>query len=184
MGDIQILKKLILSAKEGDTDAFEVVYEKLYTPLYRYVMSKCGDTETANDVCQQAFLKFYSALSTYEPEKSPLAYLFTIAKHLLINQQEKKSFTPVEESFFETHIEEASSILDDSHIRLLAENINTYLVHLTQDEQDVIRLYYYGEATYKEIADTLHKEEVYVRKLKERGLKKLRALTHHLYENA
>lgn len=182
MGDVLLLKKLIISAKNGDSDAFSEVYKKLYTPLYRYTLSRCHDIELTKDICQQTFLKFYESLHTYEPEKSPLAYLFTIAKRLLINHHEKKSFTSIDESTLETLTDESSSLLDESHVRLLSESINDYLPHLSQDEQEVIRLYYFAEFTYTEISETMWKEEVYLRKLKERALKKLRVLTKHLYE--
>jgi RNA polymerase sigma-70 factor (ECF subfamily) len=182
VGDEISLKKLILSAKNGDREAFEVIYLKLFTPLYRYVYSRNHDIEVVNDICQQTFLKFYEALATYEPEKSPLAYLFTIAKHLLINHQIKKTFIPFDETLFETFDDDSVNIVDDAHVQLLASSVNEYLPSLTQDEQDVIRLYFYSELSYKEISEILNKEEVYLRKLKERALKKLRILTQHLNE--
>ena len=176
------LKKLIVSAKNGDKEAFEVVYTMLYTPLYRYVCSRSKDRELANDICQQAFLKFYQALAVYEPEKSPLAYLFTIAKNLLINHGIKKTFTSFDETLFETYADETIGILNESHTKQLAENINTYVSELTKDEADVIRMYFYSELSYKEISEVLDKEETYLRKIKERALKKLRILTKHLHE--
>lgn len=176
------LKKLIVSAKNGDKEAFEVVYTMLYTPLYRYVCSRSKDRELANDICQQAFLKFYQALAVYEPEKSPLAYLFTIAKNLLINHGVKKTFTSFDETLFETYADETIGILNESHTKQLAENINTYVSELTKDEADVIRMYFYSELSYKEISEVLDKEETYLRKIKERALKKLRILTKHLHE--
>lgn len=182
VGEQIALKKLILSAKSGDNNAFEALYTKLFTPLYRYVSSRVTDKELVNDICQQTFLKFYEALATYTPEKSPLAYLFTIAKHLLINHGIKKTFIPFDEKILETYTDDSVEIIDEAHIRLLAESVNEYLSSLTQDEADVIRLYFYSELSYKEISEILDKEEVYLRKLKERALKKLRILTQHLYE--
>ncbi len=181
-GDDILLKKIILKAKNGDKEAFASLYTQLYTPLYRYVLSRSKDRELAEDVCQQTFLKFYEALSSYEPEKSPLAYLFTIAKRLLINHGEKKTFEQFDEVFLETYNDESPSILDEVHIERLSKEITAYLPHLTDDEQDVIRLYFFSELSYKEISDILDKEEAYLRKIKERALKKLRILTQHLYE--
>lgn len=182
MGEEIALKKLIRSAKDGDDEAFGVIYTTLYTPLYRYLYSRTKDKELVNDLCQQAFLKFYEALATYEPEKSPLAYLFTMAKHLLINQQIKKTFIPFDESLLETYSDDSHEIIDEVHIQLLASQINDFIPSLSQDEQDVIRLYFYSELSYKEISKILDKEEVYLRKIKERALKKLRILTKHLNE--
>lgn len=182
VGDNFLLKKLIKSAKNGNIEAFEEIYVKLYTPLYRYTFSRCHDSDLTKDICQQVFLKFYMALGTYEPEKSPLAYLFTIAKHLLINYSEKKTFIPFDETLLETYTDDSVTVLDEVHTHVLAQAINDYLPHLKDIEQEVIRLYFYAELSYKEISDALQKEEVYIRKIKERALKKLRILTQHLYE--
>lgn len=181
-GDHDALKNLILKAKKGDSQAFGSLYTALYLPLYRYVISKCHDQEVAVDISQQVFLKFYEALSSYEPEKTPLAYLFTIAKRLLINHSEKRTFESFDETLLEISVSESSAILDEAHIKNLAETINSYLPSLSSDEQDVIRLYFYAELSYKEISDVLEKEEAYIRKIKERALKKLRILTEHLHE--
>ena len=181
-GDHSALKKLILEAKKGNKEAFATLYSSLYIPLYRYVISKCHDTELTVDVCQETFLKFYGALSLYEPEKSPLAYLFTIAKRLLINHSEKKTFESFDETLLETYADSDTLILDEIHIKQLSESINLYLPSLTDDEGEVIRLYFYAELSYKEISDVLEKEEVHIRKIKERALKKLRILTSHLHE--
>jgi RNA polymerase sigma-70 factor (ECF subfamily) len=181
-GDHIALKKLILQAKKGDKDAFGALYSTLYVPLYRYVISKSHDTELANDICQQTFLRFYEALSSYEPEKSPLAYLFTIAKRLLINHGEKRVFESFDETLLETYIDDGATILDEVHVKNLAATITTYLPSLSHDEQEVIRLYFFAELSYKEISDVIEKEEVYIRKIKERALKKLRILTAHLHE--
>lgn len=181
-GDHRALKKLILKAKQGDTEAFGSLYKALYVPLYRYVISKSHDTDLANDICQQTFLKFYEALSSYEPEKSPLAYLFTIAKRLLINHKEKKTFEPFDETLLESYSDETVAILEEAHLKHLATHITRYLSSLTDDEQEVIRLYFFAELNYKEISDIIEKEEAYTRKIKERALKKLRILVSHLHE--
>lgn len=183
VGDMEHLRDLILSAKKGDTEAFAAVYQELFTPLYRYTFSRCRDQELTNDICQQAFLRFFQALPGYEPEKSPLAYLFTIAKHLLINAGIKKSPIPFDEALIETTKDESVDIVSDAHVRLLASSINEYLTRLTADEEEVVRMHFYGELTHKEIGEALGKEEAAIRKIKERALKKLRTLTRHLYDN-
>lgn len=182
VGDVYALRKLILSAKKGDTEAFEKVYKQLFTPLYKYTFSRCSNEELAKDISQQVFLKFYQALPSYEPDKSPLAYLFTIAKHLLINQKEKDFRISFDESLLDNEEDKSTNLLDEAHIKLLSEKINEFLPSLTNDEQDVIRLHFYSELGFKEISEIINKEEVYIRKIKERALKKLRILTSHLYE--
>lgn len=182
VGDGILLRNLILKSKQGDREAFGQVYTTLYTPLYRYVLSKCRDRELVDDICQQTFLKFYEALNSYEPEKTPLAYLYTIAKRLLINHREKKTFESFDEALLESFDDNRGILIDELDIQNLSKVVDTYLPNLTEDEQEVIRLYFYAELTYKEISDTIDKEEAYIRKIKERALKKLRILTQHLNE--
>lgn len=181
VGDSIALQKLIVSAKKGDTQAFGEVYTTLYRPLYRYTFSRCRDKELAEDICQQTFLKFYEALASYTHEKSVLAYLYTIAKRLLINHQEKKTFSSFDETLLET-LGEEPTIEQEVDIKRMADEVNDYLTELTQDEQEVIRLYFYAELSYREISEVLDREEAYLRKIKERALKKLRILTRHFYE--
>lgn len=182
VGESEDIRGLILAAKRGDSQAFAEVYTLLFTPLYRYVFSRCRDEELSSDICQQTFLRFYQALPGYEPNKSPLAYLFTIAKHLLINHSEKKTHLPFDETLLETTKDENVHVLDDAHVRLLAESIDSFIPSLTSDEQEVIRMHFYGDLSHREIGEVLRKEEGTVRKIKERALKKLRALTRHLHE--
>ena len=181
--DREKLTELILKAKQGDKEAFELVYTNLYTPLYRFVLSRSRNVQTTQDICQDTFMRFYEALPRYEPETHPLAYLFTIAKRLLINLSIKHKPVEIDEEMMATFSDENVSILDDAHIRLLAKEIETFLPQLSDDEGDVIRLHYFSELSHKEVASILGKEESHVRKLKERALKKLRILSNHLYEN-
>lgn len=180
--DKDALFALIDKAKQGDTEAFAELYTHLYTPLYRYTLSRCKNATLTEDICQQTFLKFYEALPTYQPLTSPLAYLFTIAKRLLINHGEKERPVFFDETLLENYEDTSTISIEEKDVQLLAEKINDFLPSLTEDEQDVIRLYFYGELEYREIAETLGKEEASIRKIKERALKKLRVLTQHLHE--
>jgi RNA polymerase sigma factor (sigma-70 family) len=179
--DYQTLQKLVLQAKQGDKESFEVLYNTFITPLYRYVLSRTKDVPEAEDICQTTFLQFYQALPRYEMTTSPLAYLFTIAKRRMINQALKMTSVPYENEDLEQEHDD-TDIVEETHVAFLAERIDSYLEHLTKDEQEVIRLHYYSELEHKEIAAILEKEEAYIRQIKSRALKKLRALTNHLYE--
>jgi RNA polymerase sigma-70 factor (ECF subfamily) len=181
-----LLKTYIQKAKQGDADAFGVIYNELYTPLYRYLYSRTRHKEQTEDLCQQAFIRFYEALPRYEyreDDGSLFAYLFTIAKRLMINDAVKKQSVTVDEDVFESLEDSTVDTLQEVYIQHLASRIEDYIPLLTETEQDVIRLIYFSELSHKETALILEKEEAYVRKLKERALAKLRTHTKHLHEN-
>jgi RNA polymerase sigma-70 factor (ECF subfamily) len=184
-GGANELKDTIHKAKNGDAKAFEEIYTRVYTPLYRYIYSRTGNKEQADDISQQVFLRFYEALPRYEyrgDEGSLLAYLFTIGKRLIINEGTRKKHIPLDDEMFEEVGDESIDTLSEVHIALLAEKINDYLPLLSDDEEEVIRLFFYAELSHKEIALVLQKEEAGVRKIKERALRKLRTATKHLHD--
>jgi RNA polymerase sigma-70 factor (ECF subfamily) len=184
VGDVHTLKSLIQEAKNGNSTSFGRLYMYLYTPLYRYVYSRTHSKELTEDICQNTFIRFYEALPRYEDrdgENSLLAYLFTIAKRLIINEGTKKKSITITEEEWEQLDDTSTDIVEESHVKLLAEHINEYLDILSDIEEDVIRLFYYAELTHKEISAVLYKEEFYIRKVKERALSKLRKVTKHLH---
>lgn len=179
------LKRLIDAAKKGDSASFEAIYAKIYSPLYRYIYSRTRNKEETEDIVQQVFLRFYEALPRYEylgEEGTLLAYLFTIGKRLIWNESSKKKPIFLDDDSFELIEDESTNLFLEADIKLLAEKINDLLPNLTDDEEDVIRLFFYAELSHKEISQILNKEEAHVRKIKERALRKLRTLAKHLDE--
>ena len=148
-----------------------------------YIYSKTRHKELSEDLCQNTFIRFYEALSRYEyreDEGGLLPYLFVIAKRLLINEGEKKSYIAVDEIFFEGESDGTPDTLSVTHIKHMAHSVEETFSSLTPLEEDVVRLYFYSELSHKEIAQVLEREESYIRKIKERALRKIREATKHL----
>lgn len=166
------IKSLLDKAKAGDKQAFALLYKSFLTPLYRYVLSRCGDTNLSDDICQTTFLRFYEALSRYENNKSPLAYLFTIARNLLINEHRKSKPEYLDkETIFE--VSDNYDFTEEIDIKITYKQIEVFIKELSNDEQDVINLIYLSEFDTKEVAYVLEQKEDWVRQVKHRALKKL-----------
>lgn len=56
--------------------------------LVNYIFYKCGNMELANDIAQEAFIKFWDNCEKIFPDKAK-AYLFTIANNLFLNDYSK-----------------------------------------------------------------------------------------------
>lgn len=182
-GGVDSLRGLIETAKRGDAESFEKLYKLVYSPLYRYIYSRTHTKEVTEDLLQQVFLRFFEALPrfTLNEDFGLLPYLFTISKRLIINEGVRKKSIHLDDEDFEMIPDETTDTFSQADIKLLAEKINEYLPELSDDEEDVIRLFFYAELSHKEIAEVLAKDEAHVRKLKERALKKLRTITKHLH---
>ncbi len=57
----QAVESLVGRAKEGDVDAFSLLYDRFQPEILRYLTNQVRHRETAEDLAQQVFLKAWQA---------------------------------------------------------------------------------------------------------------------------
>ena len=62
---------------EQTTD-IEQIISMYYEPIYRFCYWKTHDTTEAQDITQDTFMRFMSAVQTYSDIENPKALLYTI----------------------------------------------------------------------------------------------------------
>lgn len=67
--------------------------ELTYDKIYRYCYYKLNNRELAEDVTQEAFLRFFK--SGYEDRGKEMQYLYTIAKNLCMDEFRKRKYETV-----------------------------------------------------------------------------------------
>ncbi len=183
MVDMDLLK-MVNDAKKGDKIAFSQLFNLYYTPVYRYIISRSRDENLALDLSQEVFLRWYQSMGKYQlpvaskehdQAPSPLSYLFTIAKRLMINQGLKKSSVAMPEDADEFIASDDVSATDIIDIQLGIEQIYRYFEVLTETEREFIELKYLSELENKEISDIMSKSVDALRQIEHRALKKLRS---------
>lgn len=75
--------------KEGDTDAFEFLYNRFKNMIYRLCLKILGDPEPAKDCFHETFLKAYEHRADIKPETFH-NWLYTIAHNTCINYLRKQ----------------------------------------------------------------------------------------------
>ena len=73
---------LAAASREGDTAAFEELVRRHERGLYRLARNLIGDPETARDVEQETFLRAFTSLPHFRPERSFVNWLYGIAAHV------------------------------------------------------------------------------------------------------
>ncbi len=63
--------------------------EEKYSQLYNYCYFKLHNAHLAEDITQEAFLRLFEN-SRYKEIKNPLAFLYTVARNLCIDEYRKK----------------------------------------------------------------------------------------------
>ena len=59
--------KLMLSFKAGDENAFRLLFEKYSKKMINFCYRFCGQTEVAEELAQEIFLRVYRAADNYHP---------------------------------------------------------------------------------------------------------------------
>lgn len=173
------LKRLILLAKNGDGVAFENIYMMYYAPLYRYIMSRVKNKQEAEDMTQVVFLKIWSHIESWnETHTSPLSFFFTVARNTLIDHFRKNSRRKeiVSDEIVNDFLETNNYSDKESTSRELREVLLQAISKLSEEQQEVINLYYQEDLSYKEISEITKKREDAVRQIHRRAINKLREL--------
>ena len=177
------LHALVRRVQNGDLRAFDELYTRFLTPIYRYVYFRVKRKEDAQDITQTVFLKAFQSLSSFTNRGvSPLAYFYSIARNAVIDHWRKKGemlFGDMGDGMFD--IPDSSSS-DGSEQRILEKMWADEIVQegmgvLTPLEAEALTLKFMHDMPNKEIAFLLEKSEEAIRQLQSRGIRKMRGTT-------
>lgn len=167
MKDIE-LYKLCKKFIDGDTRAFDAIYNdtknKIFANIYSYVKNK----EIAEDLLSDTYIRFLNGIKDITSDRSILGYLYTVSRNLSLNYLEKnKRYTSDGETLIENNgvhekYQESNDILEVMKRVLNEDMFNVIVLHLING------------LDYKEIAERLNKNENTIRWQYNEGLKKVR----------
>lgn len=147
----------ISAVKQGDDAAFAGLVEKYQRPVYNLCYRMLGETLEAEDAAQEAFWKAYQALHRYDPNRSFITWLLSIAAHHCIDLQRKRrlpSFSMElvpEDSIPGSAPTPERTALESEH----EERIQKILWQLNPQDRAAIILRYWHEFSDEEIGNML-----------------------------
>ncbi|MHA4809173.1 RNA polymerase sigma factor [Flavitalea flava] len=153
---------LWLRLKNGDREAFAVLYQKHAVALIAYGIRLCPDRDLLKDQIQELFVELWNSRNNLAATDSVKFYLFRALRYKLIRQEKKRHFRfhasrlaaglaeglledPVETSIVEKEIH-------DSHMAMLKKAI----LELSHRQQEVIQLRFYQGFTNEQIAELMN----------------------------
>ena len=173
------LSRLIVRAQEGDRDAFGQIYNLFYKRIYRYCQFNIGQRETAQDLCQETFLRAWKTLPSFSQRQgsSFQAYLFRISHNLVIDSKRKKKEIRLAKY---QDVEEPSYLDEQIERQETSQKLKEALAKLHPVERQIIVLRYFEEMTTTEVARVVGLREGTLRVRAHRVLKKLKQLLEEL----
>src|ERR1700749_1810161 len=83
--------ELMLRYARGDIRAFETLYRRHRTALYRYLVRQTHNTETANDLFQEVWSKVIVSRDRYESRAQFRTFLYRISQNWFIDHCRRAS---------------------------------------------------------------------------------------------
>jgi RNA polymerase sigma-70 factor (ECF subfamily) len=152
---------LIARVLAGETQAFAELVARYQDPLLRLAKSRLGNRDWAEDVVQETLLCAFKSLRSYDSRYSFRTWLWTI----LLNQCSRHFQKRQRQAEILASAVEVLPATDQQHIRpetsppdlLLAkeqtEVLAQVLAALPPEQADALRLRFFGELKFQEIAD-------------------------------
>ncbi len=149
---------LIAAARNGDKRAFGQLIRLHQKRLFRFVLGLVGSFDQAEDIVQEAFVKAYEALGTFEMGRDFYPWLSTIARNRALNliarEERKESLDKIQEQGFDTPSGDPSPLAQV----IGSENQQRFyaaLKALPEQYRTVFVLRHFEELSYEEIARQL-----------------------------
>ncbi len=158
-----------------DHDAFEVLYRRYVTPVYRYCYARTDNVADAEDLTAQTFLAVVESIDRYRGQRSFPAWLFGIARHKCADHYRQAYATrqePIDD------IEPADPEPENVEEHLILDSIlacvERLLAYISPDRLEALRLRFWGGLSMQEAAYVMQRSEAALKMLVSRAISDLR----------
>jgi len=157
-------KELVRTYVAGDEKSFEILLKNNQDRVFGYIMSKVRNSELANDIFQEVFIKVIRTLKNgqYNDEGKFLPWVLTIAHNLVVDHFRKaKKMQMISESSSRNEEFNIFAVLKLTDINvedsLIKEQIETDVVRLVEflpgEQRDVLVNRLFKGMSFKDIAE-------------------------------
>ena len=167
------IETAVQGVKEGKVKYFEIIVEQFQHQLFRYCYRMLGSVQEAEDVVQEAFLKAFCKIGSYNDTISFSAWLYKITYNHCINIIRRRKVLQFV-SFLDTTIPNIVDVGKNLEEIEINKELNNVLKKLSNEERCILILKNIEEKSFEEIALILSIKPATVRKRYERLRKKLR----------
>ncbi|WP_165987686.1 RNA polymerase sigma factor [Streptomyces sp. YIM 98790] len=168
--------------RAGDGEALAALYREHHARVYRFLRTRLGDPDTAEDLASEVFLRALSSIDRYTwTGRDIAAWLMTIARNLLTDHLRSSSFRrEVSTADPGEGGDGGSRVVRAAEELVLREldrrEVRAAVARLPEEYRKVIVLQMWGGMTMRQITTTLGRESIgATRVLRFRAMKRLRA---------
>lgn len=153
-------EELMLAYRSGDVRAFEVLYGRYKSSLYRYFLRQCRVPAVAEELFQDVWMNLIKARGRYEARAKFSTYLFRIAHNHLIDYYRRQA-TGIPLSYddqYDLIVERIPDLLERGpehklETRRKIERLLALIEKLPEAQREAFLLREEGHLSLEEIAD-------------------------------
>ena len=159
-------QQVVVFAQEGREDAYRELIRRYERPVYSLIYRMVRDSETAEDLAQETFIKVLNHIDRYRPEFKFSSWLFKIANNITIDHLRRRQLDTISiegspdavtgESRRATAVTVKSageSPLEELESRELGASIEKAIARLRPEYRACIILRHVEDYSYDEIAE-------------------------------
>jgi len=147
------------SLKEGDLDAFSIVFKKFYSSLYTYGLKISKDENLTEDTIQDFFIYVYEHRENLSDLNAIAPYLFSSYRRFIIkrvNKTKKYSILRnLDTDIVDINFTVEELITHQESTTYRNKNLANLINQLPKRQKEVIFLKFHCNLKAKEIADTM-----------------------------
>jgi RNA polymerase sigma-70 factor (ECF subfamily) len=153
--------ELMRRVQRGDFNAFTVLFRRYRSRLLGVAESRLRQREWAEDVVQETFLCAFKSRHTFRLEANFRTWLWTILFHQCHRHHHRRQRQPVgisdgeESQVLQLLVGQEPLPPEQAIARERRARLDEVLAQLNPAQADALRLRFFGELKFREIADTL-----------------------------
>lgn len=140
---------LIRQCLDGRVEAFGSLVDRYQTVLYNLALRMVNDTQDAEDITQNVFLKAYEKLDHYDPAYKFFSWIYRMAVNESLNLlQRRRPFASLDTDYASLADTPAEAYERED----VSERVGSAVLELSPEDRALISLKHFQDLSYEELA--------------------------------
>ena len=166
------IAEILVACRAGQPEGYERLLAAYSARIYGYFLRLTGDASLSDDLLSDLFVKLVERLGTYSGGSFE-KWLFTVASNVFYDHLRKRQRQQRLKETVRRRLEETGEGIEDAD-PFTGDDLQMYLASLDEETRELITLRFYGDLSFKEMAEMKQMPVGTILSKVHRGLRKLR----------
>ncbi|MGA8416077.1 MAG: RNA polymerase sigma factor [Candidatus Dormiibacterota bacterium] len=167
------LTQAVEAAQRGEAHGWNALFERFYPDVHAYALARLGDLAAAEDVTQEVFVAAVTSIKTLRDRREPAvqAWFLHICRYKVVDHIRRGGRQRGLALDTGPPSDDPSAVTETN---IEADRVRTAMVHLTEDQRDVLIRRFVLDQSLEDVASTTKRTVGAVKSLQHRALESLR----------